>query len=265
MPDLIYHVIRWTPNLVRDEWINIGVLLLDPASGQHRLRMIEQESEFARLRRLHPSKHEDALRNLPLEIETAIRNYKTELLPWPGKYYERLGDAVQLSEAKLLENSDLDVEIERLYDDKVRPIRRMQQFPDHAESRGGIRARAVDVFRSTGLLPKLTRSVRVDKFTYLGDPLRIDFSYRRNGTRGFVHCLALARDSSQAKVLTYTANAIRKAENSTEFTAVTERELEHKENERDRFIAGMLKTNQISVVPLERLAVWAHSMNSLVQ
>jgi hypothetical protein len=26
-----YRVLRYTPNLVRDEWVNIGVLLIDPA------------------------------------------------------------------------------------------------------------------------------------------------------------------------------------------------------------------------------------------
>ena len=25
-----YHVLRYTPNLVRDEWVNIGILLLIP-------------------------------------------------------------------------------------------------------------------------------------------------------------------------------------------------------------------------------------------
>jgi hypothetical protein len=38
--------------------------------------------------------------------------------------------------------------------------------------------------------------------------MRIDFSYRRNGTRGFVHALALGRDPGQAKLLAFTAEAI---------------------------------------------------------
>ena len=29
-----YHVIRYIPNLVRDEWINIGILLFDPETGR---------------------------------------------------------------------------------------------------------------------------------------------------------------------------------------------------------------------------------------
>ncbi|HET9399676.1 MAG TPA: DUF3037 domain-containing protein [Candidatus Acidoferrales bacterium] len=265
MPDLIYHVIRWTPNLIRDEWINIGVLLFDPSSGDYRLRLIEEESEFARLRRLHPSKHEDTLRNLRSAFEDAARNYKTDMLPWPGKYYQTMGTAVQLSQPTLLMHADLDVEIERLYHDKVRPVAAAQPSQERPDTRSGIRARSVEIFRSTGLLSKLVRSVRVDKFTFPGDPLRLDFSYRRSGTQGFIQCLSLARDPAQAKVLSFTSEAVRRVQSATEFTAITEREPDAKGNERDRFVTGMLEANQISVAPLERLAVWAHSMNSLIQ
>jgi hypothetical protein len=29
----VYRVLRYAPNLVRDEWVNIGVLVFDPESG----------------------------------------------------------------------------------------------------------------------------------------------------------------------------------------------------------------------------------------
>ena len=31
-----YRILRYTPNLVRDEWENIGVLIFDPRTGQRR-------------------------------------------------------------------------------------------------------------------------------------------------------------------------------------------------------------------------------------
>ena len=33
-----YRVLRYAPNLVRDEWVNIGVLVFDPQNGERRLR-----------------------------------------------------------------------------------------------------------------------------------------------------------------------------------------------------------------------------------
>ena len=44
-----YRVLRYVPNLVRDEWVNIGVLLEDGPSGQRAIKLIEEDSEFARV------------------------------------------------------------------------------------------------------------------------------------------------------------------------------------------------------------------------
>ena len=64
-----YRVLRYTPNLVRDEWVNIGVLVFDPETGERRLRMIEEPGEYARVRRLHPRADEELLRALRDDLE----------------------------------------------------------------------------------------------------------------------------------------------------------------------------------------------------
>ena len=45
-----YRILRYTPNLVRDEWVNIGVLLEDPGGRRRAMRLIEEPAEFARVR-----------------------------------------------------------------------------------------------------------------------------------------------------------------------------------------------------------------------
>src|SRR5579859_276887 len=64
-----YRVLRYTPNLVRDEWVNIGVLVFDPQSGERRMRLIEDPEEYARVRRLHPRADEELLRALRDDLE----------------------------------------------------------------------------------------------------------------------------------------------------------------------------------------------------
>src|SRR5579864_2649682 len=64
-----YRILRYTPNLVRDEWVNIGVLVFDPASGERRLRLIEEQEEYNRVRRLHPQADEALLRALRDDLE----------------------------------------------------------------------------------------------------------------------------------------------------------------------------------------------------
>ena len=89
--------------------------------------------------------------------------------------------------------------------------------------------------------------------------MRIDFSYRRNGTRGFVHSVALGRDPGQAKLLAFTADAIRGRLAHAEFLAVTEREPAGA-NERDKFVTAVLADKGIRVVPLAGLRKWAHEV-----
>src|SRR5277367_1783405 len=64
-----YRVLRYTPNLVRDEWLNVGVLVFDPKTGERRLRVIDEPAEYARVRRLHPQADEALLRALRDDLE----------------------------------------------------------------------------------------------------------------------------------------------------------------------------------------------------
>src|SRR5713226_1880878 len=78
----VYHVLRYTSNLVRDEWVNVGVLLFDPLTGALRLRLVEEQDEYARIRRLQPAADEDVLRGFRDHLEdrfaTFLRNRRAE-------------------------------------------------------------------------------------------------------------------------------------------------------------------------------------------
>jgi hypothetical protein len=261
---LAYHVVRYTPNLLRDEWVNIGVVVHDPEHGRFRVRMIEEETEFARLRRLHPGADESMLRGVGPLFESSLADHRGELSAWITKLDHQLSNTLQFSPQKGLLAEDLDVETERIYHNCVAPPRARTAQTENAGSRSAIRSAANQVFRTTGLWAKLARSVRVDEFTFAGDPLRLDYSYHRNGTRGFIHSLALTRDPAQAKVLAYTADAIRAKIERTEFVAITEVEPRPEANDRHRFVAGLLAEQNIPLVPLSKLPAWAHQMRPLV-
>jgi len=259
-----YHVIRYTPNLIRDEWVNIGVVIHDPAAGKFRVRLIEEEAEYARVRRLHPAANETLLRGVGPMLEDSLREHGGNLAAWIAKLDRTLSNAVQFSPQTGLLADDLDAEIDRLYSSHVAALRPRAAVAGAAESRSGIRAGANQVFRIAGLWPKLERSVRVGKYTYSGDPLRLDYSYRRNGTQGFIHSLALTRDPAQAKVLAYTADAIRSKFEKTEFIAITEIEPHPEGNDRHKFVTGLFEKEKIQIVPLSRLSTCAHQMRPVV-
>ncbi len=277
---LAYRVLRYTPNLVRDEWVNIGVLVFDPQSGERRMRLIEEPEEYARVRRLHPRADEELLRALRDDLEnrfsTATQLFNgnaaersgsgqasADWLKLLGKWDETLSNALQLAPQKGVHADDLDAETERLYADHV-ALQRGAGRVGAPGSRGAIRSYCAQVFKQARLWERLQKSLPAAEFTFSGDPMRIDYGYRRNGTRGFVQTLSVSRAPGDVKSLAYTVERIRNKVAASEFTAVTDVHL-IAENERHQFVRETLRDAGVEAVPLEGLAVWTAKMRPMIQ
>jgi hypothetical protein len=264
-----YRVLRYTPNLIRDEWVNIGIILEDDRGGRREARLIEEPGEIARVRRLHPQADENLLRNLSGNLEMYLHRAAgasgegqssagngDQLLQ---KLDDTLSNVVQFSPQRGLLGEDFDVELDRLYRDHVALPRGAVRGGFLENTRAWIRARLSDVFRRHRILNKMEKGVRVEEFTQPGDPFRLDYGYRYNGTRGFVHAVSLGRDPAQAKVLAYTAESIRARLAKTEFSAITEIPISL-DNPRHQFVARLFEEQKISLVPLNRVERFAEDL-----
>src|SRR5260221_229021 len=184
-----YHVVRYQPNLIRDEWVNIGVLFLDPATGRVRQRWLEEAADLARLRRLHPAADEELLLRLPAEFDRQFAGREMDSEAILEKFDETLSNALQLSPRKGVLAGDADAALDRIFREQVEP----------------------------------------------------------------------GRDPGQAKLLAFSADAIRGGLAHAEFLAVTEREPAGA-NERDKFVTAVLADKGIRVLPLAGLRKWAHEV-----
>lgn len=265
-----YRILRYTPNLVRDEWVNIGVLVFDPQTGERRLRLIEEQEEYARVRRLHRLADESLLRGLRDELESRFEATRAsngngaglqELL---AKWDDTLANVLQLAPQKGILSGDLDAELERLYTDHV-AVKHVPGRVGAPGSRAGIRSYCTQIFKQAGLWNRIEKLFPVAEFTFPGDPMRLDFGYRRNGTRGFVHAISVMRAPSEVKGLAYTAQKIQaKARFASEFAAVTDLPLKE-DNDRQRFVRDTLREAGIEPVPMEGFAVWAAKLKPTIQ
>lgn len=265
-----YRIVRYTPNLVRDEWVNIGVLVFDPKSGERRLRLIDEQEEYARVRRLHPQADEALLRGLREDLEDRFETARRSNGGGEGlqellrQWDETLSNALQLAPQKGVVARDLDAELERLYGDHVAVPRRGARVGAPG-SRAQMRAYCSQVFRQARLWDRIEKAVRASQFTFPGDPMRIDYSYRRNGTRGFLHTLSVSRAPGDAKALAHTAEQIAaKATLKTEFAAITDIELTE-QRERNRFVDRTLRDAGIEPVPLSHFSVWLGKLKPMIQ
>jgi DUF3037 family protein len=265
-----YRILRYTPNLVRDEWVNIGVLVFDPESGERRMRLIEDEEEYRRVRRLHPQADEALLRALRDDLEDRFQaadaaaanggDWRQLLAKWD----DTLSNALQLAPKKGVIAGDLDAELERLYADHV-AVQRAPSRVGAPGSRAQMRSYCSQVFRQARLWERIEKTVRAAQFTFPGDPMRLDFSYRRNGTRGFVQTLSVTRAPNDAKLFAYTAQHITaRASLKTEFAAVTDVAL-NAANDRHRFVRDTLREVGIEPIPLENFAVWVAKLKPMIQ
>jgi hypothetical protein len=225
------HLIRYIPSPRRNEWINIGVLVFDPETGDRRLRLIESENEYRRVRRLVPHADELKLRRLRDDLESkleavgqghdAAEELQKLLKSWEDSYT----NGVHFAEPKGTAAPDLDDELERLYDQRVAVPRMRARLPG---SHATLRSYCAQVFRHAGIWGRLQKSVRAAEFTFPGDPLRLDSA-----------TLSVTRAPGDPKLLAYTAERIREKTAAIEFTCVTDVELSA-ENQRHRFVRDTL-------------------------
>jgi hypothetical protein len=271
----VYRVLRYTPSLVRDEWINIGILIFNPRTGERRLRLLEEGEEYRRVRRFHPQADEALLRALRDDLEDRFQTFRSPVpdiggshhLDWQqllAKWDDTLSNALQMAAPKgLLSLTDIDTELDRLYADHV-AVQYAPSWVGAPGSRTTVRSYCSQVFRQAHLWERIEKSVRAEQWTLPGDPMRIDFSYRRNGTRGFVQTLSVTRAPGDFKQLAYTAERIHAKEKlKTEFAAVTDVPLVPG-NKRDDFVAASLREVGIEPVAMEGFAVWVAKLKPLL-
>jgi DUF3037 family protein len=259
---LRYNILRYTPNLVRDEWVNIGVLLEEVGGARRALRMIEESSEMARVRRLHPNADEELLRGLAGEFDARLREPEEAVRTYLEKLGQALSNVIQLSPQKAVFADDFDAELVRLYREHVAPPPRARGgLAENA--RNWLRGKLRDVFRRHHIERKVKENVRVEQFTHPGDTFKFDYAYR-NGAEGYVQSVLLARDMLPSKALAYTAGHIRKHKPAAEITAVTDTE-PAAGNLRHEFLIRLFEEQKIRVVPMSGVEKFAEELRVRLQ
>ncbi|HTQ98327.1 MAG TPA: DUF3037 domain-containing protein, partial [Candidatus Acidoferrum sp.] len=234
-PAFAYRVLRYMPNLLRDEYVNIGVLVFDPVTGDRRLRIIEEPNEFARVRRLHPGADVELLLGLPNHLESRFSG-ASELSLADDLTQDRAGGTAWLKELDILDATssntlqfgpqkavyapDLDTVVDSLYGTHV-AVEQAARGGASSFRRNGLRTYCSKVLEQVGMLKLMEKRVPAAEFTFAGDPTKIDYGYHRNGTRGFLQTISLSPTPGDVKSFAYTVHRIREKVHSSEFTAVT--------------------------------------------
>jgi hypothetical protein len=197
-----FQLIRYVPDPVKNEFVNIGVLLR--GEEQSVLRFTR---DWGRVRCLDPDADTDMLEALELEVAHRLRvqtgNHPRQTM---DQLESSLSNGVQITESKgyLAETFPAGLEeLMRLYVDPPRK-ERVRRRSGRAALLAAMRLR----FEQAGVWSLMRKQIPAAGYTEPGDPLRIDCGYR-NGVVKFFQAVSLETDAVDAKILAYSAEDLR--------------------------------------------------------
>jgi hypothetical protein len=216
-----FFLLRYAPDAVKNEFVNIGLVLLPPA-GSAEVRFTH---DWARVRCLDPQADVEVLEALESDLRGRLREMNGDHEFILRRIQDSFSNALQPTEFQgcLAESPAAEAdELARLY--LERPRRRQ---PRELSGRRAIYQTLRTEFENAGVWPLMWKNVPVSRYTRSGDPLEIDCGYSPNGTVKLFHAVSLGTDVNAAKVLAFTfpqlRDGMRKAERKkAELTAVVE-------------------------------------------
>jgi len=248
-----FFLLRYVPDAIKEEFVNIGVVLLDPAGGFAEVRMTR---DWRRLRCLDPAADVEMLMAMQGEIRQLLQAGGDDRQRIVHLLHDAFSNTVQVTLPKGCLTPAPELEVGRLAEIYLEARRPRTGRRDNA-GRGAILARMRDAFTQAGVWRLMRKKIAVSEYTYPGDPLKLDCGYRPNGVIRFFQATPLAADIDAAKVLAFSgpqivAGVARVEKAEAELTAIVEDRLD-REDEETAFALRTLEQGSILVATTAEL------------
>ncbi len=254
-----FFLVRYVPDLVRDEYLNIGLFLHSP---QERYLGCMFTDDFRRIKRFHPQADLELLRELQQHFEQEIDEQETDLEGYIRLMQDSFSNLIQVTSPRPCLLHEPQTEIQDLFSRYVGP---RVSGPPPQDTRLRIKQRLTSAFVRAGIWERLEKRISAEQWTHKGDPFTFDFGYRPvqvagkpNGHVKFVHALSLKRDNEIAHVLANTIRYVRQREPAG-LTAVVEG-LPAPGDKTASHSQRILLDAEISLLPLSEIDSYAQSV-----
>jgi hypothetical protein len=250
-----FFLLRYVPDAVKNEFVNIGVVLVEHDSSYAEVRLT---GDWRRVRCLDPNADIELLEGLERDIRTQLAksDSRAQLIT---RLHDSFSNLVQVTEAKGCLGDEPALQLEtlaRMY---------LQTAGAGARREIGERQRIVTAMRGAfdqaGVWKLMRQDIRAAEYTHAGDPLKIDCGYRPNGVIKMFQGMALKNGIDAAKVLAFSypqiEDGIKKKEAAgCNLTAVVEGDLD-RGDEAVAFALVMLEQSRIGVATVEEMPRFA--------
>ena len=241
---LEFFLLRYVPDAVKGEFVNFGVVLLEPGGGGE----VRLTNDWRRLLCADPEADLDWLRAMETDIRQEVRsaNGREEFL---RRMRDSFSNTVQLSPMQGLTAENMETALHDLESVYLKTLRTPALKYDVAGRRRlvGVAAKEFDKANVLGLL---MRNVDLATYTKAGDPLRYDFGWRMGKQINFLHAVSLKKSVEQGILLAARYPEIRRAifakEDATaSMIALVESEV--RQRPEVGFVLGMMRDVEIRV------------------
>ena len=247
-----FSLVRYVPDVVKNEFVNIGVLVRDQARPEQvevrftrdwtRVRCIDPHADIAMLEALEAE----------LRLKMGTSSGLLQLLE------DTLSNAVQITEPKGCLGETFLTQVEQLMRSYVEPVRNVVE--KKRRGRSPILAEMRRQFERAQVWDLMTKRIAAEKYTGKGDPLHIDCGYRTNGTMKMFQAVSLDTDIDAAIKLAFASKSLTKnvkeLENAKlELTAIVEpsREIAEDRIAQYKFADETMRAYEIRVMTVTHL------------
>lgn len=255
-----FQLLRYVPDTVRNEYVNIGVVLRSLEGSEP--PEVRVTHEWRRVRCLDPSADTEMLEGMANDLrQQVVATQRDEMI---RMLEDSFSLAVQITPPKAYLTRSLPAGMEELVRMYVDPLK--QPHATRLSGRSAMHAKMRVEFERVGVWDLMRKRIAASEYTRPGDPLRIDAAYRPNGTVRMFHAVGLEPGSETAKVLAFSAADLRlgveRVEHaSLELNAVLDPTLEFGEKDADpeklqrhTFAVETMERHGIRVLTMEKLA-----------
>jgi hypothetical protein len=255
---LEFFLLRYVPDAVKDEFVNVGVVMLESSTNGEGFADARFTHDWRRVRCLDPQADIEMLEALERDIRGQLheaRNREALL----RKLDDSFSNLIQVSPTKACLAQEPEKEMEtlaRLYFEGPKRIKGLV-----SSERQRILGTMRSAFEQAGIWPLVMKDIPAAPYTKAGDPFKFDFGYRVGDQIKFFQAVSLKTSVEQAIMLAARYPKIARGVNLTaqanpSLTAVVDDDLDRSKSE-VRFALGALEEEKIQVAVLAEMPLIA--------
>jgi hypothetical protein len=256
---LEYFLLRYVPNAVREEFVNIGLVMMEAGGDGGGFAAAHFTKDWSRAQCLHPNVDVEMLEALGKDVQQRISDVgkKAVLL---HEMMESYSNVIQLSGTQHCVAADPQKELKDLAIALVeRPLIELRELVKARRSVGSRRIHLgmEDAFKAEGVWDLLIRDLTASTFTNAADDFTFDFAYPVGNELKVFHAVSLKERLKDAELFTFRVAKIgpkmaKMREVAPIFTAVVEDTFDG-ENKDVKTVLALMEDEKIRVARLREI------------